>query len=148
MDARRGIVGVLLVAVIAASGCASDEPARTSGEPTTTHTSDGGVEITVDAPRVEADVTSPLVVRGRAPGAWSFEADFPVDVLDADRRTVGEGFATMQGDWMTEEDVDFEGKVEFEQPDTETGYLVLRKANPSGEEENDDAVEIPIRFPQ
>jgi hypothetical protein len=143
---RRGIVAVVLAAVILATGCASDEQARNGGEPTTTYTSDGGVEITVEVPRAEDEVTSPLEVSGHAPGSWSFEADFPVEILDADRRTVAEGFATMQGEWMTEDDVDFEGEIEFERPSTETGFLVLRRANPSGLRTNDDAVEIPIRF--
>jgi hypothetical protein len=144
---RRGIAGVLLVAVMLATGCGQDEPSGDGGgQRTSTYTSDGGVEITVDAPRAEAEVASPLDVSGQAPGSWSFEADFPVEVQDAERRTVAVGFATMRGEWMTADDVDFEGRVEFEPPDTQTGFVVLRRANPSGLNKNDDAVEIPVRF--
>jgi ABC-type transport system substrate-binding protein len=154
MERRRRVfvlIAVLLAGVLVAAGCAKDDapqkdPPETSEAPTTEFTSSGGVSLTVVTPGQGATVTSPLVVAGRAPGSWSFEADFPIEVLDADRHSVGEGHATVKGDWMTEDDVDFEGTVEFDPPSSGSGFLVLRKANPSGESERDDAVEVPIRF--
>jgi hypothetical protein len=155
MERRRRrfvLIGVLLVSALVAGSCAesyppqkNDAPQKTE-EPTTEYTSDKGVRVTVDQPLAEAVVESPLEVKGRAPGAWSFEADFPIEILDADRQRVVEGYATMQGEWMTEDDVDFLGEVEFEPPASATGFVVLRRANPSGLKENDDAVEIPVRF--
>jgi immunoglobulin-like protein involved in spore germination len=143
---RHVAVSVLLAGALVAVGCARDDSRQNKDEPTSEYTSSGGVRITVEAPRSGASVTSPLEVAGRAPGSWSFEADFPVEILDADRRTVAEGYATMKGDWMTEKDVDFAGTIEFAQPRTASGFLVLRKANPSGLRKHDDAVEIPVRF--
>lgn len=141
---RRGLV--LVGVLLAAAGCTQTERRGDPPAPTTEYTSDQGVRITVDQPLARAVVESPLEVKGRAPGTWSFEADFQVDVLDAERRTVVEGFATMQGEWMTEDDVDFAGTVEFEPPASAKGFVVLRKANPSGLRKNDDSVEIPVRF--
>ena len=148
MEPRRWfvLVGVLLGCALVAGGCAKDDEPPKPEKPSTEFTSSGGVDLTVETPREGATVTSPLDVRGRAPGSWSFEADFPIEVLDADRRTVAEGHATVQGDWMTEEDVDFAGVIEFDPPRTASGFLVLRKANPSGLPKNDDEVEVRIRF--
>ena len=145
------LIGVLLVGVLLAAGCAKDEPPRTgppqsSEAPSTEFTSSGGVKLTIVTPRPGAAVTSPLEVAGRAPGSWSFEADFPIEILDADRKSVGDGHATVKGDWMTEDDVDFAGTIEFKAPSTPKGFLVLHQANPSGESDQADAVEVPITF--
>ena len=155
MERRRRwfvLIEALLVGALVAGGCAESDPPQKkdppqkTAEPTTEYTSEKGVRVTVEQPLAEAVVESPLEVKGRAPGAWSFEADFPVEILDADRRRIVEGYATMQGEWMTEDDVDFIGEIEFEPPASGMGILVLRRANPSGLEKNDDAVEIPVRF--
>ena len=148
---RFVLIGVLLAWALVAAGCARNDAPENDAtqkpeEPTTEFTSSGGVDLTVDTPRESATATSPLEVNGSVPGSWSFEADFPIEILDADRRTVAEGYATVQGEWMTDEDVDFAGTIEFDPPSTASGFLVLRKANPSGEPERDDEVEIRIRF--
>jgi hypothetical protein len=143
---RRGrIVGALVTAALAVAGCQADT-SRDGDDRTTEYTSPGGVHVTVETPRRGATVSSPLDVRGRVPGSWSFEGDFPVLVLDADRRKVGDGYATLKGEWMTESDVDFAGTITFDPPKTDTGFVELSKANPSGLHKNDDSVEIPIRF--
>lgn len=148
MAGRRGLVVVVAALLVVAVAAAAWRIEFGGGATTTTgaYTSDRGVSVSVEAPEKDAVVSSPLEVRGRVPGSWSFEADFPVEVLDADRRSLAEGFATVQGAWMTEEDVDFTGRVEFDPPPTASGFLVLHRANPSGLPDHDDAVEIPIRF--
>jgi hypothetical protein len=148
MDRRRMfvLVAILLAGTLVAAGCAADDPPQKPERPTTEFTSAGGVDLTVATPGKGTRIISPLEVGGQAPGSWSFEADFPIEVLDADRRTVGEGHATVKGDWMTESTVDFSGTIVFDPPSTTSGFLVLRKANPSGLPEHDDEVEVPIRF--
>jgi hypothetical protein len=48
---------------------------------------------------------------------------------------------------MTEEFVPFSGTLEFDRPAYgDRGSLILKKSNPSGLSERDDAYEIPIRF--
>ena len=143
---RVGLIGVMLAAVLVTAGCGKDEPSSRPTDPATDFTSEGGIDLKVVSPRKGATVSNPLQVEGRAPGSWSFEADFPLEVLDADRRTLGEGHATMKGEWTTESPVDFAGTVSFDEPPTSSGYLVLRKANPSGLPEHDDEVELRIRF--
>ncbi|MDP2909490.1 MAG: Gmad2 immunoglobulin-like domain-containing protein [bacterium] len=91
-------------------------------------------------------VSSPLTIEGEARGTWYFEATFLVKLADEDGNTMVQGYATAEGDWMTEDFVPFTARLEFENPDTKTGKLILEKANPSGLEENAKSVEIPVRF--
>lgn len=118
-------------------------PAPTTGE----FTSEGGVPVTVDD-WTEQPVTSPLTLSGEVPGTWAFEASFPVQLVDAEGRVLGEAAAQLEGDWMTDEMVPFSVTVEFENPPSGSadGFLVLVKENASGMPEHDDTVRIPVTF--
>jgi hypothetical protein len=105
--------------------------------------------INVTSPQPSATVTNPITVSGQARGTWFFEASFPLVVTDWDGRIIGEGFATADGDWMTEDFVPFMGTISYDLPaDTpyKRGTLIFKKDNPSGLPEHDDALEIPILF--
>lgn len=94
-----------------------------------------------------AELKSPLTITGEVPGNWSFEASFPVILTDWDGRIIAQAPATLQGDWMTEDYVPFTATLTFDSPTVyKTGALILQKDNPSGLPENDDAVEIGIRY--
>ena len=102
--------------------------------------------IRVNNPRPNEIIQSPLQIQGEARGFWFFEASFPVRLLDENRKEIAEGIAQAQGEWMTEDFVPFEARVEFQQPATENGILILEKDNPSGLPENADELRIPVRF--
>lgn len=102
--------------------------------------------IRVAAPVADALVTSPLVVRGEARGTWYFEATFPVTLLDADGKPVVRGFATAQGEWMTESFVPFKAELAFTAPASASGTLLIEKANASGLPEHAAELRIPVRF--
>lgn len=102
--------------------------------------------IRVSEPEENTTVSSPLVVSGEARGSWYFEGDFPVRLEDAKGKILTEDPATAQGEWMTEDFVKFESELSFEEPDTATGTLILEKANPSGREENEETVSVPVKF--
>lgn len=92
-------------------------------------------------------ITSPLALTGDAPGSWSFEASFPVTLSDSTHKMIAQTAAHLTGDWMTDEYVPFTATMTFETPAAGGGgTLTLRKDNPSGLPENDDAVEIPVTF--
>ncbi|MBI4592490.1 hypothetical protein HY733_03525 [Candidatus Uhrbacteria bacterium] len=113
----------------------------------TTHGSEKGVELVVTSPTKDSIITSPLTITGEAPGFWYFEATFPIVLVNWDGLVIAEGYATAQGEWMTEEMVPFTATLEFETPEYgDNGALILQKGNPSGLPENDDAIEISIRF--
>lgn len=110
------------------------------------YTSEKGVDIKVYTPDFGKQLTSPVIVMGEAPGSWSFEADFPVKILDKDGKTVVQGIAQMQGDWMTDQPVPFVAKLMFDEAVSGDGTLVLQKDNPSDLDINDDSVSIPIKL--
>ncbi len=105
--------------------------------------------IRLDTPRPNQVVESPLSVTGEARGMWYFEDSFPIVVVDWDGRIIGQGIAAAKSDWMTEDFVPFEATITFETDKnaySNKGALILRKDNPSGLPENDDALEIPVVF--
>jgi hypothetical protein len=98
-------------------------------------------------------IESPLLISGEARGYWFFEASFPIYLTNWDGLIIAEGFAQASGDWMTEDFVPYSASLDFVNPynpgDSDfmkKGTLVLKKDNPSGLPENDDALEIPVRF--
>ena len=107
--------------------------------------------VILEAPLPETQVVSPLVIKGKARGQWFFEASFPVILADWDGRIIAQGIAQTGGDWMTEDFVPFEAILEFVKPEfigdfSRRGFLILKKDNPSGLPEHDDALEIPLIF--
>ncbi|MFW0862259.1 MAG: Gmad2 immunoglobulin-like domain-containing protein [Candidatus Komeilibacteria bacterium] len=102
--------------------------------------------IQIDYPRPNAIISSPLNITGQAVGYWYFEADFPVELYDAGGNLLGQGIATAQSDWMTEDFVPFEVILDFEKPEDKYGLLILRKDNPSGDPRFNDSLEVPVIF--
>jgi hypothetical protein len=98
-------------------------------------------------PQPNQEIFSPLTIQGQAKGNWFFEASAPVVVVDWDGLIIGQGYISAQGDWMTEDFIEFTGEIEFENPVLyDYGSLILQKANPSDLPANDAALEIPVRF--
>jgi hypothetical protein len=104
--------------------------------------------IVLIAPQPEETISSPLAVKGKARGSWFFEGSFPVTLTNWDGLIIAQGVAQAQGEWMTEDFVPFEATLTFETNTTVSnrGSLILKKDNPSGLPENDDALEITVFF--
>ena len=102
--------------------------------------------VRISEPRPNATITSPVIVKGMARGNWFFEASFPIRMIDGNGETIGQGIAEARAPWMTTEFVPFEAKLQFTAPATPVGILLLDKDNPSGLPENDDVLQIPVRF--
>lgn len=103
--------------------------------------------IRVDSPWPNQTVQSPLTITGEARGSWFFEASFPVVLTDWDGLIIGQGIAQAKSDWMTADFVPFEATLTFtadKNAYSNRGTLILRKDNPSGLPEYDDAFEIPV----
>lgn len=105
--------------------------------------------IVLTSPAPLSTVTTPVTLTGMARGYWFFEASFPITIVNWNGLIIGEGFATADGEWMTEEFVPFTATVNFT-VDPETPYrrgaLILKKDNPSGDPIRDDALEVPVQF--
>ena len=102
--------------------------------------------IRIDQPRPNALIQSPLEIRGEARGYWFFEADFPVKLLDNNGQELGIAIVKTSANWMTEDFVPFEATLEFQEPVTNRGVLILEKDNPSGLPEHADELRVPVRF--
>lgn len=102
--------------------------------------------IRVDQPEPLAEVSSPLTISGEARGYWFFEASFSVRIVDANGNELGVHYAEATSDWMTEDFVSFTSELNFDDSRTDTGTLILERANPSGLAENADELRIPVRF--
>lgn len=105
--------------------------------------------IQLNNPRPNQVIQSPLTIKGEARGYWFFEASFPVILTNWDGLIIAQGIATANENWMTEDFVPFEATLNFivdENVYSNKGTLILKKDNPSGLPENDDALEIPILF--
>lgn len=102
--------------------------------------------IMIANPRPNQLVASPLVVQGEARGYWFFEASFPIKLFDADGNLIAQTIAQAQSDWMVEDFVGFTAELEFANPGTKTGNLILQKDNPSGLPEYEDELRVPIIF--
>jgi len=107
--------------------------------------------IQVKQPALNQVIKSPLVVTGKARGYWYFEASFPIRIFDDNGIELGLALAQAGRDpamgevnWMTEDFVPFAAILEFKEPLTERGVLVLEKDNPSGLPEHDAELRIPI----
>lgn len=113
--------------------------------------------ILVESPKPGEEISSPLLISGQARGFWFFEASFPVILVDWDGKIIAQDIATAKSDpdatdgagWMTSEFVPFEAIITFtadKNAHSNKGTLILRKDNPSGLPEHDDALEIPVVF--
>jgi glucose/arabinose dehydrogenase len=122
----------------------SDEQRNGNGNGNDSDDQSGVIDVTT--PQVNATVSSPVTVEGQAVGPWFFEGQLSAEVRNGNDDVIGEGVLTAQGEWMTEAMVGFEGEIEFDDPDTAVGSLVIKKANPSGLPVNAAQYEVPITF--
>jgi len=128
-------------------------PAPAVPEDVQAHIDEKANLITLTSPLPLGIIENPLVLTGQARGYWYFEASFPIVLTNWDGLIIAEGYATAEAEWMTEEFVPFKASINFVNPYNEgdpdfmkNGSLILQRDNPSGLPENDDALEIPIRF--
>jgi hypothetical protein len=104
--------------------------------------------IVIEQPLPESVVYSPLKITGRARGTWFFEASFPIVLTNWDGLIIAQAPAQATTDWMTTDWVPFEATLVFN-VDTSVssrGALILRKDNPSGLPQFDDAREMTVFF--
>jgi hypothetical protein len=103
-------------------------------------------QIVIETPRPGQAISSPLIIKGAARGKWYFESSFPARLEDANGQTLGITPVQATGEWMTTEFVPFMATMDFAEPSTKTGTLILQKDNPSGLAEHDDELRIPVVF--
>ncbi len=104
-----------------------------------------GKDVIVTAPIVGSIVKSPLIVQGKARGSWFFEGSLPIVITDTNDNIIAVAPAEALGEWMTIDYVDFTATITFSTKAT-SGFIIVKKNNPSGLPENDSQVKIPVTF--
>ncbi|GBD34310.1 hypothetical protein HRbin35_00020 [bacterium HR35] len=103
-------------------------------------------DIFIFSPKENQKIKSPLLIQGKAKGNWFFEAEFTSELYDSENNLLGKAILRAKSDWMTEDFVPFEGKLNFKQPKTKTGKLLFLSANPSGIAEHQKVYSVPVKF--
>ncbi|MDQ5954212.1 MAG: hypothetical protein QG583_140 [Patescibacteria group bacterium] len=90
------------------------------------------------------EVSGILSYRGSIKGAWFFEANIQINILDANKNVIKASNAVAKTEWMTVEPVEFEGNIDFTGLTKGPAYFEIHNDNPSGLPENDKFIQIPI----
>lgn len=110
------------------------------------HRSAKNVIVFLYTPALNSKLTNPVTIIGEVPGNWSFEASFPIKLMDSQGAVIAQTTAHVLGDWMTAQLVPFSASLTFTGTPSGSGVLILEKDNPSGQAQNDDSVSIPVTF--
>jgi len=82
--------------------------------------------------------------RGVIKGAYFFEANIAINVLDLSKNVLKRSNAVATSDWMTSGPVDFEGNFDFGGLPPGPAYFEIHNDNPSDMRQYDKSILIPI----
>ncbi len=101
--------------------------------------------VVVEAPLPGSIADTPLIVKGRAIGAWFFEGEIGLRLVDPDGTVIARGFATAEGEWMKPGFVPFAGRITFQRPAaSDRTTLIVSRNNPSDDRSLDEELEVPL----
>ncbi len=142
------IAFVVIVAAIVYAFFAFDIPYRKADDAAVPKPGGGSLapRVSIDSIQSGAAISSPVELSGKAVGPWYFEASFPIKVVDAAGKVLGQGHAQAQGDWMVEGLVPWTASVTFARGTSTEGFIRLEKDNPSGDPARDEHVDFPVTF--
>lgn len=89
-------------------------------------------------------VSGVVPYNGAIKGAYFFEANILINVLDQDKNVLLNSNAMATTEWMTVEPVSFEGNIDFTNLPKGPAYIEIHNDNASGLPENDKSVLVPI----
>jgi len=102
--------------------------------------------IEIIEPKKNEDLSSPVLVRGRARGYWFFEGDFPIEIRSENGETLAQGVAIAKGQWMTEDWVEFSADLQFEVDEKQPASMIFHKQNASGDSEKAKKYVLPVNL--
>ncbi|MDE2212961.1 MAG: hypothetical protein KGJ34_00260 [Patescibacteria group bacterium] len=120
----------------------------TSEFPATTTFSGANAEasISISSPNAGDLVSSPLIVNGEATSSWYVEGQFPVILEDANGNIIVQTSANAEENSTSSKFISFSATLNFTQPQTATGTLILENKNSSGDPSRNQSASIPVRF--
>lgn len=150
MDKKRIYIGALVISILLLAGCSlkNPKPEPVAPEPTPPVEQKG---INVELPNGGQNIQSPLQITGTVSGdGWiAFEAQTgTVELLDGNGQRLALGLLTASVEnWMTTI-VPFETMLTFGASSTAAGTLVFRNENPSGRQDLERELRLPVTFAQ
>jgi hypothetical protein len=125
-----------------------DQNIAATGTNELSSTSTTDMPIVVDSVKDNQEVSSPIVIKGKARGSWFFEATFPVELVDADGNIISSTTARAESDWMTTDFVNFTAILEYTKSTStsDNALIVLSNDNPSGNPDFDKSIFIPVKL--
>ncbi len=91
-------------------------------------------------------IKSPLVVNGQARGVWFFEGLLGISLLDGKGQQLAQSEGRALANFKTINYVPFRALLEFSQPATATGTLIIKRlAAPAGQK-NEFIFKLPVKF--
>ncbi len=91
-----------------------------------------------------SEVRGVLSYRGVIKGAYFFEGNILINILDSNKKVIKSSNAIATTEWMTAGPVSFEGNIDFSNLPKGPAYFEIHNDNASGLKENDKSVLIPI----
>lgn len=85
-----------------------------------------------------------LSYRGELKGAWFFEGNIGIAILDKNKKLLKQDHAISTTDWMTAGPVSFEGNIDFMGLPAGPAYFEISNDNPSDRRDLDKSILIPI----
>ncbi len=100
--------------------------------------------IQVELPYPGAVTGKEFTIIGKARGYWFFEGSFPIELRAMNGNILGGGIATAEGEWMTEDFVNFTAEMQTPSAFVGPAILIFKRDNPSDMPENDASMSFPI----
>ncbi len=91
-------------------------------------------------------VSGTMTATGTLTGAYFFEANIRVNILDANKVALKQSYGTATTDWMTSGPISFTTNLDFTGIPAGNGFVRLMNDNPSGDPANDKYIDIPVVF--
>ncbi len=87
-----------------------------------------------------------MTLNGEAKSTWFYEGIAKGEVRNEKEETVGAFTIKALRDPKTANFVEWAGQIQYNEPKTKTGYIILKNANTSGDVKKDKALWIPVIF--
>ena len=102
--------------------------------------------IIIESPKAYEKVKNLLFVKGKARGYFFFEANFPIRIEDENGNVILKDYVETSENWMTNDFVYFEKYLDIRNISIKKGFIIVEKANPSGDVEHKFEIKIPLYF--
>jgi hypothetical protein len=137
------IVALLVYIAIKPRGTVGpiEEKAQTNVEPQVEGHKDDLISFSI---LPHSEVKGLISYRGVIKGAYFFEANILINILDSNKHVLKKSNAMATTDWMTIEPVSFEGNIDFSGVPKGPAYIEIHNDNASGLPENDKSILIPV----